>query len=125
MAFDIFKEKLTCPPIVSFPHLEEPFLLYTDASKHAVGGVLAQKLRGREHVISYTSHTLNGAHTDQPQQGTNPASGGLSKSPSADPLTESDKPLRTLGDPRVDAESLVPMTNLSTSKPVPGEMVFT
>lgn len=60
-AFDMLKGKLTQPPVMSFPHLEEPFLLYTDASQHAICAVLAQKLAGKEHVIAYASHTLTTA----------------------------------------------------------------
>ncbi|KAL7863452.1 hypothetical protein SRHO_G00124360 [Serrasalmus rhombeus] len=54
-AFKALKHALTSPPILAFPNLSAPFLLYTDASLHAIGCVLSQKVVGKEHVIAYAS----------------------------------------------------------------------
>ncbi len=58
-SFSILKEALTSPPIMAFPNLSIPFLLYTDASLHSVGSVLSQHVDGKEHVIAYASHVLS------------------------------------------------------------------
>lgn len=58
-AFLVLKQALTSPPVMAFPNLSAPFLLYTDASLHAIGSVLSQKVNGREHVIAYASHLLS------------------------------------------------------------------
>ena len=61
-AFLKLKECLMTPPILGFP-LESagPFLLDTDASGFAVGGILSQYQNNEERVIAYGSHTLNSA----------------------------------------------------------------
>nr|VZI32540.1 unnamed protein product [Spirometra erinaceieuropaei] len=57
-AFSHLKEALTAAPVLSFPDLSRdgpPFALDTDASSHAIGGVLSQTdTDGREHVIQLT-----------------------------------------------------------------------
>nr|VZI49393.1 unnamed protein product [Spirometra erinaceieuropaei] len=62
-AFSHPKEALTAAPVLSFPDLSRdgpPFILDTDASSHAIGGVLSQTdTDGREHVIQYGSRTLD------------------------------------------------------------------
>nr|VZI16601.1 unnamed protein product [Spirometra erinaceieuropaei] len=62
-AFSHLKEALTAAPVLSFPDLSRdgpPFALDTDASSHAIGGVLSQTdTDGREHVIQYDSRTLD------------------------------------------------------------------
>lgn len=58
-AFSVLKQALTSPPIMAFPNLSIPFLLYTDASLHSVGSVLLQQVEGKEHVIAYASHVLS------------------------------------------------------------------
>ncbi|BHF73911.1 hypothetical protein SprV_0401699500 [Sparganum proliferum] len=62
-AFSYLKEALTAAPVLSFPDLSRdapPFILDTDASSHAIGGVLSQTdSNGREHVIQYGSRTLD------------------------------------------------------------------
>ena len=60
-AFSLLKQKLTTSPILAYPCFEQPFILATDASEFAVGGVLSQKLNGDERVISYWSRQLNKA----------------------------------------------------------------
>ena len=59
LAFEKLKVALTSTPILAFPDLDLPFILYTDASKYAVGSVLAQIQNGREVVIAYRSRTLD------------------------------------------------------------------
>lgn len=57
-AFSLLKEKLTNPPILSYPDFKVPFIVTTDASATAIGGVLSQVLNGTERVdieaINYT-----------------------------------------------------------------------
>jgi len=57
-AFDILKEKLTSAPILSYPDFEQRFIVKTDASTRALGGVLCQEIDGRHHVVAYWSKTL-------------------------------------------------------------------
>ena len=61
-AFQKLKECLMSPPILGFP-LESAgsFVLDTDASGFAVGGILSQYQNNEERVIAYGSHTLNPA----------------------------------------------------------------
>nr|CDS20849.1 KRAB A domain containing protein [Echinococcus granulosus] len=61
---EAFKElKLCSTPILALPNFESsapPFILDTDASDAAVGGVLSQKdIKGGEHVIAYASTRLS------------------------------------------------------------------
>lgn len=58
-AFEVLKRKLMSPPVLAYPNFEEPFIVYTDASKEGVGCVLSQ--RGSDdkvHPICYASRTL-------------------------------------------------------------------
>jgi hypothetical protein len=61
-AFEVLKEKLTSPPIMTFPRFDKPFLLQTDASGHSLGAVLGQVNEdGAETVVAYASRTLKAA----------------------------------------------------------------
>ena len=62
-AFESLKKKLTSTPILSFPCLKEPFILYTDASQFAMGAVLAQVQDGKERAICYASKSLPKSQT--------------------------------------------------------------
>jgi len=54
-AFNILKTKLTTPPVLAFPQFETLFIVATDASDFAIGGVLSQVQDGQEKVIAYWS----------------------------------------------------------------------
>ena len=57
-AFESLKLKLTSIPILAFPCLKEPFILHTEASQFAMGGVLAQVQDDKERDICYASRSL-------------------------------------------------------------------
>ena len=72
-SFNILKTKLTTPPVLTFPQFKAPFIVATDASDHAIGGVLSQIQDGQEKVVAYwscqlqksvkkTTPLLNGRH---------------------------------------------------------------
>ena len=61
--FEVPKARLTSTPIVAFPSMIEPFVLYTDASQHAMGAVLAQIQNGSERVICYASKSFSKAQS--------------------------------------------------------------
>ena len=58
-AFEVLKEKMTTPPVLSIPTQNGHFVLDTDASDIATGAVLSQIQNGIERVIAYASHKLN------------------------------------------------------------------
>lgn len=58
-SFKSLKEALTTSPILSYPMPNKPFILDTDASNKALGGVLSQEQDGAEKVIAYISKSLN------------------------------------------------------------------
>nr|XP_027060912.1 uncharacterized protein LOC113687515 [Coffea arabica] len=60
-AFVKLKELLTSPPIIQPPDWSLPFEIMCDASDHAVGAVLGQRMGKAAHVIYYASRALNGA----------------------------------------------------------------
>ena len=60
-SFNILKTKLTTPPVLTFPQFKEPFIVATDASDHAIGGVLSQIQDGQEKVVAYWSRQLQKA----------------------------------------------------------------
>ena len=57
ITFDTLKDCLISAPILGFPTEDERFLLDTDASLFAVGGVLNQIQDGQEVVIAYASRS--------------------------------------------------------------------
>ena len=57
-AFDKLKYCLITPPVLSFPDFTQEFIVHTDASDTAIGGVLSQVQDGHERVISYWSRQL-------------------------------------------------------------------
>ena len=62
-AFEVLKATLTSALILVFPSMREPFILYTDASQHAMGAVLAQIQNGSERVICYASKSFSKAQS--------------------------------------------------------------
>ena len=48
-------------PNHAYPQFDLPFVVHTDASDHATGGVLSQVQDGKERVIAYWSRQLNKA----------------------------------------------------------------
>lgn len=52
-------DKLSNPPILGYPDLNEPFVLHTDASQAGLGAVLYQRSHGQLKVIAYGSRTLS------------------------------------------------------------------
>ena len=62
-AFDALKACLLSAPILGFPTEDGRFILDTDASLFAVGGVLNQIQDDREVVIRYASRSLRNGDT--------------------------------------------------------------
>jgi len=60
-SFNSLKSKLTSPPILAYPNFAEPFVVATDASDTAIGGVLSQLKGGQDQVIAYWSRQLTKA----------------------------------------------------------------
>ena len=58
-AFEDLKARLLTTPILAFPTMEDPFILYTDASQLAMGAVLAQVQNGQERAICYASKAFS------------------------------------------------------------------
>ena len=57
-AFDALKASLLSAPILGFPTEKDRFVLDTDASLFAIGGVLSQIQNEEEVVIAYASRSL-------------------------------------------------------------------
>ena len=57
-AFDALKACLLSAPILGFPTEMDRFVLDTDASLFAIGGVLSQIQNEEEVVIAYASRSL-------------------------------------------------------------------
>lgn len=51
VAFQQLKDALASPPVMAFPHFDQPFTLSTDASNMAIGAVLSQIQNGKERVV--------------------------------------------------------------------------
>jgi len=60
-AFNTLRESLCTEPILQYPDFTQPFILTTDASGYAIGGVLSQGKIGKDLPISYVSRVLNKA----------------------------------------------------------------
>ena len=54
-AIESLRKNLSSTPILAFPDVREPFILYTDESLTAIGAVLAQVQDGKEGAICYAS----------------------------------------------------------------------
>ena len=55
------KQELISAPIISAPDWAHPFEIMCDASDFSIGAVLGQRINNRQHVIYYSSRTLNDA----------------------------------------------------------------
>ncbi|GLI63416.1 hypothetical protein VaNZ11_006384 [Volvox africanus] len=65
-AFQVLKDTLTSAPVMAPPDPNAPFMLTTDASDYATGGVLSQVQDGVERVIAYESRKLTPAERNYP-----------------------------------------------------------
>lgn len=60
-AFVTLKISLCKEPLLQYPDFTLPFVVTTDASKYAIGGILSQGEIGKDRPIAYTSRLLNSA----------------------------------------------------------------
>jgi len=60
-AFTILRDALCSQPLLQYPDFSRPFVVTTDASKIAIGGILSQGPIGKDLPIAYTSRLLNNA----------------------------------------------------------------
>lgn len=58
-AFETLKKRLISAPILAHPDFSLPFILDTDASDHAIGAVLSQRIGKVEKVVAYASRSLS------------------------------------------------------------------
>ncbi|KXZ40924.1 hypothetical protein GPECTOR_1291g539 [Gonium pectorale] len=65
-AFEALKTALTTAPVMAAPDPNRPFIVTTDASDYATGGVLSQVQDGTERVIAYESRKLTSAECNYP-----------------------------------------------------------
>jgi hypothetical protein len=65
-SFDRLKEALTTAPVIMPPDPRAPYIISTDASGYAIGGVLSQDQDGLERVVAYESRRLKEAERNYP-----------------------------------------------------------
>lgn len=58
VAFETLKQKLCVEPILAFPDMTKPFIVYSDASEIAIGSVLVQDYEEGPRAVYYISHAL-------------------------------------------------------------------
>ena len=63
-AFERLMKHLSSTPILAFTEVKKPFILYTDASSTAMGGVLAEVQDGKEQTICYASKAFSKSQTN-------------------------------------------------------------
>ena len=69
VSFQTLKEALCTKPILKFPDPQKPYVLFTDASKYALAGVLTQlytketegKMVTTHHPVTYVSELFRGS----------------------------------------------------------------
>ncbi|XP_026830969.1 uncharacterized protein LOC113563505, partial [Ooceraea biroi] len=61
VAFATLQNFLCTEPILQYPDFTQPFILTTDASGYAIGGVLSQGKIGKDLPVAYVSRILNRA----------------------------------------------------------------
>ena len=60
-AFEELKERITSQPVLALPRREGKFRVETDASGHAIGGVLSQEQEGKWKPIAFLSRMMQPA----------------------------------------------------------------
>ena len=60
-AYNKLKQSPLSEPVLAQAVLGEQFIVYSDASNYAIGGVLSQEINDKEHVIWYASRLLKRA----------------------------------------------------------------
>ena len=60
-AYRHFVDRITSEPAMRQPDFTQEFIVHSDGSKNAIGGVLSQKINGVEYIIEYASRILKGA----------------------------------------------------------------
>ena len=63
-AFECLRKHLSFTPILAFPDVKEPFILYTDASLTAMGAVSAQVQDGKERANCNASKAFSKSQTN-------------------------------------------------------------
>jgi hypothetical protein len=63
-SLEMLKSKLTNAPLLQYPNFNEPFIVTTDASGHAIGAILSQGKLGSDKPVAYVSRTLNRAEVN-------------------------------------------------------------
>ena len=62
-AFDKLKICLTSAPVLTYPNWNLPFIVQTDASGYAIGGVLGQNVQNKFKPIMYAGRHLTAPET--------------------------------------------------------------
>ena len=66
-AYDEILDKLTNPPVLTYPNYNRKFIVTTDASLDGIGAVLSQEdIEGKERPLAYYSRKLNHAEKNYP-----------------------------------------------------------
>lgn len=65
-SFNLLKDKLITPPILSYPDFSREFTVTVDASQFACGGVLSQDFNGQDLPITYISRTFKKGEINKP-----------------------------------------------------------
>jgi hypothetical protein len=60
-AYEVLRNALTTYPVLRLVDVSNPFYLFTDASEHAIGGVLTQLVDGMYNPLGYYSKKLGNA----------------------------------------------------------------
>jgi hypothetical protein len=60
-AFEQLQNILCSEPVLQYPDFTKPFIITTDSSDFATGGILSQGPLGKDRPIAYTSKVLNDA----------------------------------------------------------------
>ena len=66
LSFDHLKRAITSAPVLQLPNQSLKWILYTDASGFAVGGVLCQPVEDSLKPVIFLSHKLSGAELNWP-----------------------------------------------------------